>query len=182
MTDKAKDSARNDEFSSELTRRSFVALSFAASLGTGTRSASGAEWPVIETNVEVKTPDGACDAVFFHPTTSSHPGVLIWPDSNGLRPAFRELGRRLAAEGYSVLVPNHLYRMARAPVFDEGFNPVKNPADKEMYRKITAPFFAPGAVERDAAAYVTFLDAQRQVSKKKIGVQGYCLAWVGGVL
>jgi len=75
-----------------------------------------------------------------------------------------------------VLAPNHLYRMAKAPVFDESFNPVKNPADREKYQRITAPFFAPGAVERDALAYVTFLDAQQQVNKKKkIGVQGYCL-------
>jgi carboxymethylenebutenolidase len=135
--------------------------------------------PVVETDVEVKTPDGICDAVFIHPAKGSHPGVLVWPDSNSLRPAFRMLGKRIAAEGYSVLVPNHLYRMARAPVFDESFNPVKNPADREKYSRITAPFFAPGAAERDAAAYVAFLDAQPQVNKKKkIGTHGYCL---GGI-
>jgi len=69
-----------------------------------------------ETDVNVKTSDGICDAVFIHPAKGAHPGVLIWPDSSGLRPVFRELGRRIAGEGYSVLVPNHLYRMARAPV------------------------------------------------------------------
>lgn len=76
MTGKMKDPACNDESLSDLTRRSFVALSLAAGIGAGTRSASGAELPVIETNVEVKTPDGVCDAVFFHPTNGSHPGVL----------------------------------------------------------------------------------------------------------
>jgi carboxymethylenebutenolidase len=105
--------------------------------------------------------------------------VLMWPDSGGLRPAFRELGRRIAAAGYSALVPNHLYRTAKAPVFDESFNPVKNPADRGKYRRITAPFFAPGAAERDADAYAAFLDAQQQVNrKKKLGVHGYCL---GGI-
>jgi carboxymethylenebutenolidase len=179
MTDDKKDQERNDESLSDRSRRHFVGLSLAAGLGAATSSASGKELPVIETDVEVKTPDGICDAVFIHPAKDFHPGVLVWPDSNGLRPAFRELGKRIAAEGYSVLVPNHLYRMAKAPVFDESFNPVKNPADKEKYRRITAPFFAPGAAERDAIAYVAFLDAQRQVNKKKkIGTHGYCL---GGI-
>jgi carboxymethylenebutenolidase len=180
MMDEKEDQERNDESSNDLSRRDFVAFSLAAGLGSATGPASGAELPVIETDVEVKTPDGKCDAVFFHPATGSHPGVLIWPDSNGLRPAFREIGKRLAAEGYSVLVPNHLYRMARAPVFDESFNPVKNLADREKYSRITESFFAPGAVERDAVAYVAFLDERSQVDKKKkIGTQGYCLGGWG---
>jgi carboxymethylenebutenolidase len=81
--------------------------------------------------------------------------VLIWPDSLGLRPALRELGKRIAAEGYSALVPNHLYRSARAPVFGESFN-IQNPADRERYFQIVDPFLAPGAGERDALAYVAF--------------------------
>jgi carboxymethylenebutenolidase len=102
--------------------------------------------------------------------------VLIWPDSLGLRPALRGLGRRLAGEGYAVLVPNHLYRIGRAPVFGAPFDPRRNPADQERYRRAITPFLAPGAAERDAVAYVEFLDAQLQVSKaKKIGTHGYCL-------
>ena len=87
----------------------------------------------------------------------------------------RDLGKRIAAEGYSVLVPNHLYRAAKAPVFDASFD-YNKPADREKYRQLTAPFFAPGAAERDAVAYVGFLDAQPEVNKKKkIGTHGYCL-------
>lgn len=164
-----------EESPGDFTRRDFVALSLAASLGAAGHSAPNAERPVMETNVDVKTPDGTCDAAFFHPTTGSHPGALIWPDSLGLRPALRELGRRLAGEGYSVLLPNHLYRMARAPVFGDSFD-FNNQADRERYFRILEPFLAPGAAERDAIAYVAFLDAQRQVDKKKkIGTQGYCL-------
>lgn len=175
MTDEKKGQGR-DEPPGDLSRRGFVALSLAASLNAATRSASGKELPVIETNVEVKTPDGICDAVFIHPTKGSYPGVLIWPDSLGLRPVFRELGKRIAAEGYAVLVPNHLYRMAKAPVYDESFDYEKNPADREKARRMVAPFLVPGAAERDAAAYVAFLDMQRQVNKKKkIGTHGYCL-------
>jgi len=176
MTDEKKDQERNDEPPGDLSRRGFVALSLAAGLSAATRSASGKELPVIETDVEVKTPDGICDAVFIHPAKDSHPGVLVWPDSLGLRPVFRELGKRIAAEGYSVLVPNHLYRMAKAPVYDESFNYARNPADREKAHRMVAPFLAPGAAERDAVAYVAFLDAQRQVNKKKkMGTHGYCL-------
>jgi len=175
MTDEKKDHERNDESPGDLSRRNFVALSLTAGLGAVTASASGKELSVIETNVEVKTPDGICDAVFIHPPKGSHPGVLVWPDSLGLRPVMRDLGKRIAAEGYSVLVPNHLYRAAKAPVFDESFN-YQNPADREKYQRIMAPFLAAGAAERDAVAYVAFLDAQRQVNKKKkIGTHGYCL-------
>lgn len=162
--------------SSDLSRRGFVALSVAAGFGAATDLASGKELPVVETDVEVKTPDGICDAVFIHPAKGSHPGVLIWPDSLGLRPVFHQLGKRIAAEGYSVLVPNHLYRMAKAPVYDESFDYAKNPADREKAHRMVAPFLVPGAAERDAIAYVAFLDAQRQVNKKrKIGTHGYCL-------
>lgn len=166
----------SEHLTSDLSRRDFVAMSLTAGLGAVTTSATPKELAVVETDVNVKTPDGVCDAVYIHPTKGQHPGVLIWPDSGSLRPAFRELGKRLAAEGYSVLVPNHLYRTAKAPVFPENFNPVKNPDDAAFYRRITAPFFAAGAVERDAGAYVAFIDAQKQVNKKrKMGVQGYCL-------
>src|SRR5262245_41140141 len=141
-----------DQQGDDLSRREFVALSLAAGLGTPARPASGVQLPVVETNVDVKTPDGTCDAAFFHPAKGSHPAVLVWPDSGGLRPAFREIGKRIAAEGYSVLVLNHLYRMAKAPVFPESFDPRNNRDDAAFYRRVTAPFFAPGAFERDAAA------------------------------
>lgn len=159
-----------------MSRRSFVTASVAAGLGAAAPSLSGEVLPVVENDIEIKTPDGVCDAVLLHPSRGTHPGVLVWTDSNGLRPAFREIGKRLAVKGFVVLVPNHLYRSAKAPVFDRGFNPTGNPADMELYSRVTASHFAPGAVERDAAAFVSFLDARQHVNKKKkLGVAGYCL-------
>ena len=153
-----------------------MAGSLAAGLTAASSRALGRVPPVIENDVEVKTPDGVCDAVFIHPAKSSHPGVLLWHDSPGLRPVIRDLGKRIAAEGYSVLVPNLFYRAHRAPVFDETFDYAKNPADREKYALTVASFLAPGAAERDAVAYVAFLDSQSQVNKKKkIGTHGYCL-------
>ena len=73
----------------------------------------------METNVEIKTPDGTCDAAFIHPASGAHPAVIIWPDAFGLRPSMRDMAKRLAAAGYSVLVPNPFYRVAKSPVFED---------------------------------------------------------------
>jgi carboxymethylenebutenolidase len=163
--------------SGDVSRRDFVTLSLAAGFALAAGAASGAELPVVETNVQVKTPDGMCDAAFIHPTTGAHPAVLIWPDAFGLRPSMRDIGKRIAAEGYSVLVPNPFYRLAKAPVFDDPskFN-FANPADMAKLQPLMASINAPGAAERDAVAFVAFLDAQRQVDRtKKVGTQGYCM-------
>ena len=166
----------SDSSSANLARREFVKLSVVAGVGFAAPVVTAKDLKIVETDVEVKTADGTCDAAFLHPEKGKYPGVLIWPDSRSLRPVFREIGRRLASEGYAVLVPNHLYRTAKAPVFPATFDPVKNPDDAAFYRRITGPFFAAGAVERDAIAYINFLDSQPQVTKsRRIGVLGYCL-------
>ena len=161
----------------DASRRDLLALAVGVGLGAAGGTASAAGTPVIAREVVVKTPDGSCDAAFFHPAAGTHPGVLIWTDVFGLRPVFREFGRRLAAEGYAVLVPNPFYRTAPAPVFDDisKFD-FDNAADRAKLQQFTAPLSAPGAAESDAKAYVAYLDAQTQVNTaKKIGTQGYCM-------
>jgi len=161
----------------DVSRRDFVALSIAAGIGVAAGANASAQMAVVEKNVTVTTPDGMCDAVFFHPMTGTHPGVLVWPDAFGLRPAMRDIGRRLAGEGFSVLVPNPFYRTAKAPVIE---NPATfsfgNPEDRARLQTFMGPLQAPGMAERDATAYIAFLDAQPQVNRtKKIGTQGYCM-------
>jgi carboxymethylenebutenolidase len=176
MDDK-RDSKELDEAVTDLSRRDFIALSVAGGLAAAAGSAFGAAQPVVETDVTIKTPDGTCDAAFFHPPTGSHPGVLIWTDAFGLRPAMRDIGKRIAAEGYSVLVPNPFYRVAKAPVFDSAssFN-FQNQADMAKLQPLMGSVNAPGAAEKDAVAYIAFLDAQSQINKAtKIGTQGYCM-------
>jgi carboxymethylenebutenolidase len=175
MDDK-QDSEKLHKAVTDLSRRDFIAVSVAAGLAAAAGSAFAAQ-PVVETDVTIKTPDGTCDAAFIHPPTGSHPGVLIWTDAFGLRPAMREIGKRIAAEGYSVLVPNPFYRVAKAPVFDSAssFN-FQNQADMAKLQPLMGSVNAPGAAEKDAVAYIAFLDAQSQVNKaKKIGTQGYCM-------
>jgi len=176
MDDK-RDSEKLHKGGADLSRRDFLALSVAAGLAAAAGSTLAAAQQVVETDVTIKMPDGTCDAAFIHPPSGSYPGVLIWADAFGLRPAMRDIGKRIAAEGYSVLVPNPFYRVAKAPVFD---NPssfdFQNQADMAKLEPLMASVNAPGAAEKDAVAYIAFLDAQSQINKaKKIGSQGYCM-------
>jgi carboxymethylenebutenolidase len=169
MADNTKNN--NDELSSN--RREF-ALSVAAGLVATAGLADAKSLEVVETNVDIKTPDGTCDAAFFHPKGGTHPGVLIWPDAFGLRPSLRAIGKRLAAEGYSVLVPNPFYRVGKDQFTDA--STVNFAADRAKIAPLMASVNAAGNAEKDAVAYIAFLDAQKQVDKKKkIGVQGYCM-------
>jgi carboxymethylenebutenolidase len=171
MTDDTKDQKNPND----LPRRDFVALSVAAGVAaSGAASAAGLE--VVETEVQIKTPDGTCDAAFIHPKSGSHPGVLIWPDAFGLRPSMRDMAKRLAAEGYSVLVPNPFYRVSKPPFTDASKFDFSNQEDRAKLGPLMGSVNAPGNAEKDAVAYIAFLDAQKEVNKsKKIGTQGYCM-------
>jgi carboxymethylenebutenolidase len=176
IEDERQGSETQNEASSDVSRRDFIAMSVAAGIVAAAGSASAA-MPVSETDVTIKTPDGMCDAAFIHPNNGSHPGVIIWADAFGLRPTMRDIGKRIAAEGYSVLVPNPFYRVAKAPVLEE--DKVRNfnfQTDMAKIQPLMASINAPGAAEKDAMAFVAFLDAQKEVNKsKKIGTQGYCM-------
>ena len=165
----------------DLSRRDFVALQVATGLGATTSTAAVAAPTLVESEVTIKTPDGVCDAAFIRPATGSYPGVLIWPDAFGLRPAMREIARRIAGDGYAVLVPNPFYRVAKAPLFENASTfDFENAAEMAKIGPLMGSVNAAGAAESDAQAYVAFLDAQPQVDKaKKIGTQGYCM---GGAL
>jgi carboxymethylenebutenolidase len=180
MTDNPRNQQTNDAPLKDITRRDFAVLVVGAGLAATVQSAAAADIEVIETDVEIKTPDGTCDAAFIRPKSGSHPGVLVWPDAFGLRPALRGIGRRIAAEGYSVVVPNPFYRISKAPFTDGSHFDFKNPNDMAKLMPLMASVNAPGNAEKDAIAYVAFLDAQKEVNKsKKIGTQGYCM---GGAL
>ena len=167
---------------SEFSRRDFVAMSVAGSLGASAAGgASAAPLPVSDEAVTVKTPDGSCDALFIRPATGAHPAVILWPDAFGVRPSMREMAKRLAGEGYAVLVPNPYYRVSKAPQYETAANiDFKDNSIWAKLQPLRESISATGAAERDAAAFVAFLDAQPGVDKaKKIGTQGYCM---GGAL
>ena len=132
------------------------------------RSANAAE--VSERDVSIKTPVGECDAYFVAPKSGTHAAVLVWPDIFGLRPAFRQMGKRLAESGYSVLIVNPFYRTKKAPTAEKGANtPIQEVIP--LARTLTAKTHV-----EDSKAFAAWLDAQPQVDKKrKVGTIGYCM-------
>jgi carboxymethylenebutenolidase len=123
--------------------------------------------------VMIKTPDGTCDAYFVHGAKPSA-AVLIWPDILGLRPAFRQMGKRLAEAGYTVLVVNPFYRMKPAPVVPAGAK-FSDPETRKTLMGFAGGLNATTHVT-DAKAFIEWLDAQPQVDKRrKIGTTGYCM-------
>jgi carboxymethylenebutenolidase len=125
---------------------------------------------VTESEVTIKTPDGTADCYFVHPSTGTAPAVLVWPDIFGLRPAFRQMGKRLAESGYSVLVVNPFYRVKKAPTAAQGAAtpiPELMPLAQALTETIQMT---------DAKAFIGWLDQQSSVAKnKKVGTQGYCM-------
>jgi carboxymethylenebutenolidase len=162
-----------DHFEEDLKKYSRRDIGTMAAVGVGAamilpRAANAAE--VSEGDVSIKTPDGECDAYFVTPKTGEHAAVLVWPDIFGLRPAFREMGKRLAESGYSVLVVNPFYRTQKAPTSERGANtPISDVIP--LARTLSATSHV-----TDAKAFIAWLDSQSQVDKnRKVGTIGYCM-------
>ena len=157
-------------YGNKLTRRQFGAVSAGAGLAMFLPRAANAQ-AVAEADIDVTTPDGVADCFFVHPSSGAHPGVLIWPDAFGLRPAKKQMARRLAESGYSVLVINQYYRTQRAPVV--------NTTNFAEVRDILGPLMASLNADtqtRDARAFASFLDTQPAVDRnRKMGTMGYCM-------
>ncbi len=161
-----------DHFDEDVKKYSRRDLGVLVSAGIGAallpRSAHAVE--VAENDVEIKTPDGVCDAYFVTPKEGAHAAVLVWPDIFGLRPAFRQMGKRLAESGYSVLVVNPFYRSKKSPVAkDASSTPIQEvfPLARTLSEKTH---------NDDAKALIAWLDEQPQTDKKKkIGTIGYCM-------
>jgi carboxymethylenebutenolidase len=156
-------------------RRDFTAMSIAAGLTAATGARAAAAHEVLDTDVEVKTQDGTCDAALVHPKGQGRwPAAILFVDAFGLRPTMRDMAKRLAQDGYIVLVPNPYYRSTKAPGLPPGFD-FNNPADRKKLGELRAALTA-DAVARDALAYSAFLDANAPVKKSaKMGVFGYCM-------
>ena len=159
-----------DEFEAQglVTRKQFGALLGAGIAMMLPQVANAA--PVAESDVTIKTPDGSADCYFVHPATGTAPGVLMWPDIFGLRPAFRQMAKRLAESGYSVLVVNPFYRVKKAPTADAG-SATPIPQLMPLAQALTET-----TQMTDAKAFLGWLDQQASVAKnRKIGTQGYCM-------
>ena len=157
-----------------VSRRAFT-LGVAATTVAIQSPVASAQAKVVEKDVNVPMASGVADSALSYPEGKGPwPAVLVWTDILGLRPVFRELGQRLAAQGYVVLVPNPFYRNAKAPIVDGTFD-FSKPEDRAKVMPMAAALTADANIS-DAKAYLAFLDAQPQTDKKKkMGVQGYCM-------
>ncbi|HUF73242.1 MAG TPA: dienelactone hydrolase family protein [Gammaproteobacteria bacterium] len=170
-----KDWARYLEDALPVSRRRFGALTAGAGVAAALPPVAGAQFqPILTGMVEIETPDGVADCFMTHIPDGSHAGVIVWPDILGLRPTFMDLGRRLAAQGYAVLVVNPFYRSARAPVVPEG----ASFGDTEVRERVfsLAGELDPGTHFTDARAFVDYLDRHGSVAPdRRIGTIGYCM-------
>ncbi len=156
-----------------MTRRQFSKLSAGAALMMMLPPVANAQ-DVVESEVNIETADGTADCYFVHPASGSHAAVIIWPDILGLRPAFRQMGKRLAQSGYSVLVVNPFYRSARSPVVGEGAS-FGDPEVRAVVLPMAQTLNAQTHVI-DAQAFVAWVDQQAAVdTSRKIGTTGYCM-------
>ena len=156
-----------------LTRRQLGAMSLGAGMTFLLPRAADA-LDLKESDVRVKTPDGEADCYFVHPASGASAGVLVWPDILGLRPAFRQMGKRLAESGYAVLVVNPFYRSTKAPVVPAGAS-FADTATRNIVMPLAQALNAT-THGTDAKAFVAFLDSQAAVDKRrKIGTTGYCM-------
>jgi carboxymethylenebutenolidase len=158
-----------------ISRREFTALSLAAGVIAATGANSAAAAAVVEKDVEIKTPAGVCDAALVHPQgKGSWPAAILFPDAFGLRPSMRDMAKRLAAGGFTVLVPNQFYRSGKLPPTGLSLN-FEDPESRAKFTALRSVLTNEN-VGQDAMAFVTFLDAQPAVNKKaKAGVFGYCM-------
>jgi carboxymethylenebutenolidase len=161
-----------DHFQEDLkkyTRRDVGVLAAAVGVAAMLPRASNAV-DVKESDVNIKTPDGQCDAYFVAPSSGASAAVLVWPDIFGLRPAFRQMGKRLAESGYAVLVINPFYRTKKAPTAPNGAaTPI--PDVLPLAQSLNATTHV-----TDAKAFTAWLDGRSEVSKtRKMGTIGYCM-------
>ncbi len=173
QTQKDVDAFTESQKNSDLSRRDFNKLAVGAGFGMMLPTVAHAQ-SISERDVDIRTPDGMADCHFAYPSTGAHAAVLVWPDILALRPAFREMGRRLAREGYAVLTANPFYRDARSPVVSYG----ASFGDAET-RGIVLPMYQNLNEDThftDARAFATWLDEQPEVDTSKgIGTTGYCM-------
>jgi carboxymethylenebutenolidase len=149
-----------------------------AATATASSAATAPAGATTESEVSIATPDGTCDAHFVHPPSGAAPAVLVWPDIFGLRPAFRDMGKRLAESGYAVLTVNPFYRTTKAPTSVPHAD-INDPTTREALMALAKSLSAETAAT-DAKAFIAWLDGQAAVDKsRKIGTTGYCM---GGML
>jgi carboxymethylenebutenolidase len=127
-----------------------------------------------ENEIEIPTADGGCDAVLYSAEDGKkRPGVIHYPDIMGIRPSHRAMAKRLAEQGYTVVLVNPFFRTTKGKCFDFTPNFAGDERTMKRFGELAGPL-TPDVMERDAKAYADFLGTQSSVSGAKMGAVGYC--------
>lgn len=160
-----------------INRRDFGKVGISATLAMMLPTTALAE-DVVESNVSVTTPDGEADCYFVHPAKGQYPAVVLWPDIFGMRPAFRQMGKRLAQSGYAVLVVNPYYRTMKGQLVPDSASVIDAALREKIWPKARelAGTLSPETCVTDGRAFIHYLDKQKAVDPdKKAGTMGYCM-------
>src|SRR5918911_4850071 len=125
--------------------------------------------------IAIETRDGTCPAYVYRPDGNGPwPGVLVFMDGLGIRPAMLEVGERLATYGHLVLLPDLFYRsgpyepMNAAQVFAD-------PQQRQMLRDKFSAHVNQAKIMSDTEAFLAYLAARPDAKPGPIGVTGYCM-------
>lgn len=124
-----------------------------------------------EIAIDVRTQDGVADGFFYH-AGNPRSGVLFLTDIMGIRKANRDMAHCLAEDGYTVLMPNVFYRTGKAPLFTS-MPDFEDERTRKRIAELSGALTAQ-AMQRDASAYVQFLEENEFVKRGPLGVVGYC--------
>ena len=128
--------------------------------------------------IQIKTRDGLCPSYVFRPAKTPAPGVLVFMDGVGIRPAMLEIGERLAASGYFALLPDLFYRAGPY----EPMNPHTLFTDPEQLKMLREKFFSHASqalLMADTRAFLDYLANEPAVLRGGVGTTGYCM---GGLM
>jgi carboxymethylenebutenolidase len=125
---------------------------------------------MIETEVQVTTPDGVMPTFVFHPEHDGpHPVVLYLMDAPSIRPALRDMASRLATAGYYVMLPYLYYRGGPYREFGQ--------SDEEMHqRRELMDTITLANIVGDADALLAVADADPAARDGAVGAVGFCMS------
>ncbi|MFL5579058.1 MAG: dienelactone hydrolase family protein [Gemmatimonadaceae bacterium] len=132
------------------------------------------EPPIPHDTIDIHTGDGVCPTEVFEPEGGGPwPGVLVFMDAHGIRPAMLEIAERLAAHGYVAALPDLYYRSGFRPPEDGSL--FSDPAVRAHWTAQVLPTVSAGKVMHDVPAFLEHLDARPTVRRGAIATVGYCM-------
>ena len=124
---------------------------------------------------ELRTDDGICPAHVFAPDGDGPwPGVLLFMDGPGIRPALFEMGERMARGGYYVLLPDLFYRAGAYAPQDPKALFTDEAARAEWFKRFM-PTASAANIMRDVPVFLDHLEGEARVRGERFGVTGYCM-------